>query len=392
MSALHARRRTVRRLFGISMLVCLAAGCAPPSGSSLAEPRPGIAVAVAHHDTELPPALSDSERAGLRALVSSRDDVTVTVLAAGDPTVERVDLEPRRPNGQIEHGPRRDALLDQRLAALDAAIDRAAARSSSTDLLGVLGSAVRLGSTEIHVLSAGLSGTDPFDMRVSGWDVDPQRLVAGLRAEHALPDATGRTVVLSGLGRTTGRQPPLDESAQQSLRAQWTAVCAATGARCTVDDGPRPVRSGVPAPIAGPVVPVPQATTVRGPAGGVEVSLPSSVLFVAGSCVLRDQVAAGALLRIVVGRLQLGASVAISGRTAPVGPGDGVSLATCRAQAVADLLYGQGVPRTAVTRVAGDGSLADPPSASHDAAGQPDPTTWPALRRVVLTLTSPTHL
>jgi hypothetical protein len=77
----------------------------------------------------------------------------------------------------------------------------------------------------------------------------------------------------------------------------------------------------------------------------------------------------------------------VSGRTAPVGPGDGVDLAACRARAIADLLVADGVPRSALTRVAGDGSLADPPAASRDAAGRPDPRTYPGLRRVVLDLT-----
>jgi len=370
----------------LSLPICVLGACAGPSTPASSTT---VALVVAHHDTELPPAVSDAERAGLRALASDpdRDDADVSVLAAGDPDVEHVDLEPRRPNGQIERGPRRAELVEQRLDALDAAVDRAAARSRSTDLLAALGSAARLGATEIHLLSAGLSDTNPFDMRISGWDVDPQRLVADLRIAHALPDATGRSVVLSGLGRTTGRQPDLDESAQQSLRAQWTAVCAATGARCTVDDGPRPLREGIPAPQPGPVMPVDRATTRTVPGGGAEISLPAAVLFLAGSCELRDRIVASAALTVVAGRLRAGASVTISGRTAPVGPDSGVDLATCRAEAVADLLIGSGVPRTALTRVTGDGSLADPPSASRDAAGLPDPTTYPGLRRVVLELT-----
>jgi outer membrane protein OmpA-like peptidoglycan-associated protein len=367
-----------------SLLLWLLGACTgPPTSVSPST----IAVVVAHHDTELPPALSDAEHARFRALATSSDDAVVTVLAAGDPAVEQVDLAPRRPNGQVERGPRRDELIEQRLAALDTTIDRAAARSRSTDVLGALGSAVRSGASEIHLLSAGLSGTDPFDMRVSGWDVDPQHLAATLRAAHALPDATGRSVVLSGLGRTTGRQPTLDEAAQQSLRAQWTAVCAATGARCIVDDGPRPLPPDVPAPLPGPVVPVPRTGTHPTPGGGSEVSLPSAVLFLPGSCARRDRAAAQAVVEGAAEQLRSGSTASVSGRTAPVGPGDGIGLASCRADAVADLLIGVGVPRSALTRVAGDGSLADPPSASRDARGRPDPTTYPGLRRVVLDLT-----
>lgn len=383
-------RRAVLAVTLAASLVGVLTGCNPPVEAPAA---PAVAVVAAHDDTELAPALSSGERAELRALASDPDrtEAHVSVLAAGDPAVEDVDLEPRRPNGQVERGPRRAALIEERLAALDAAIDRAAARSRNADLLGALGAVLRLGATDVHVLSDGLSDTDPFDMRVTGWDVDPVQLAADLRVAHALPDATGRSIVLSGLGRTTGRQPPLDEAAQQSLRAQWTAVCAATGARCAVDDGPRPARPDVAAPRPGPVVPVDRVRTVATPAGGQEVSLPSSVLFVPGSCALRDRAAAAAVVDDVVARLRAGATAAVSGRTAPVGPGDGVDLATCRAGAVADLIVDGGAPRTALTRVAGDGSLADPPSASRDAEGRPDPRTYPGLRRVVLDLTPTTR-
>lgn len=385
MTTTRHERHTAAWVLASLIIALVAAGCSPPTGSPSVE---RAAVVVAHHDTELPPALSDAERAGFRALASGRDDAVVSVLAAGDPLIEDVDLEPRRANGEIEHGPRRDALIEARLTALDATIERAASRSRSTDVLGALGNAVRLGSTTVHVLSAGLSDTDPFDMRVSGWDADPQRIATDLRAAHAVPDAAGRTLVLSGLGRTAGRQPPLDESAQQSLRAQWTAACAATGARCVIDDGTRPLRAGVRTDVPGPVLPVERASTRATVAGGVELSLPSSVLFVAGSCALRDPAAAASLLAGVADRLRTGTGTAsVSGRTAPVGPGDGVELATCRARAVAGLLLGAGAPAAALTRIAGDGSLADPPSASRDNEGRPDLRTYPSLRRVVVVLT-----
>jgi outer membrane protein OmpA-like peptidoglycan-associated protein len=373
----------------VSTLVALALGLAAGCAAAGPEPTPTVfAVVVAHHDTELAPALSDGEREHLGRAASDGRAAPVLVLAAGAPGAAKVDLTPRRPNGQVEYGPRRDVLAAQRLDDLDAAVDRAATTTSSLDVLATIGSAVRLGATEIHVLSAGLSSTDPFDLRVSGFDVDPRRLADDLLRAHALPDAPGRTIVLSGLGRTTGRQPTLDEASQRSLRDQWLAVCRATRATCLLDDGPRADRGDVPAPLVGPVVAVPGVGTTPAPQGGQEVSLPTSVLFVAGSCALRDRAGAAGAVVAVVTQARAGWTVAVSGRTAPVGPGDGVDLATCRARAVADLLVAAGAPGGALTRVAGDGAV-DPPQASRDPAGRSDPTTYPALRRVVLTLSPP---
>lgn len=366
---------------GLVALV-LAAGCtAPPRTNGAPALR---AVVVAHHDTELPPALSDAEHVAFRAGTADDDGPPVLVIAAGRPGAEPVDLTPRRPNGQVEHGPRRDGLVEQRLADLDATVDRAAATTSSVDLLAAIGQAVRLGATEVHVLTAGLSSTDPFDMRVIGFDADPSTLAADLARTRTLPDAAGRTIVLSGLGRVAGRQPPLDEAAQRALRDQWLAACWATGATCVLDDGPRALRPDVTALLQGPVVAVPRAHTRATPDGGEEISLPSSVLFGPGSCAFRDPAGASGMLAEVALRLRRGSTATVSGRTAPVGPGDGVDLATCRARAVADLLLAGGAPATALTRITGDGAAADPPGASRDATGHPDPSTYPGLRRVVL--------
>lgn len=344
------------------------------------------AVVVAHHRSEPAPVLGAADLARLRTLAADpdSDDVVVHVVSAGRGDVETVDLEPRRPNGDIERGPRVDALVEERLVELDRAVGRAAAQSRDTDLLRALASAGRTGASTIVVLSSGLSTVDPLDLRIAGWDRDPADVAAELRDRRLLPDLTA-DVVFSGLGRTVAPQPPLGIREQAQLRDLWLAVCAATGARCHLDDSPRPAAPPV-SPLAQPLVPVPAVSTSRGPDGTETVQVPARLLFGPDSCALVDPAGVAAVIGPLADRIRDGRfSVTISGRTAPVG-GPGIELSTCRARAAESLLYDHGVPADAVTEVRGDGSLLDPPGASRDAAGDLDPGTLSALRRVVFTL------
>ena len=360
-------------------------GCGP----QVAAPPARTTVVVVHDAREQAPALGDLLRARLRAEAGdpADDEAVAHVLAAGRPGVETVDLEPRRPNGTIERGPRIGVLVDERLDELDRAVRRAGQDSRDTDLLRALDAASRTGDPTIVVLSAGLSTVDPLDLRVAGWDRDPRDLAAELKAAGALPDLAGREVVFGGLGRTTGAQPPLGVHEQRVLREIWLGLCTAAGGDCRVDDA---VRTAAPAvsSLTPPVVDVPTVRTTRGVDGDTTVEVPSAVLFGPDSCTFYDRAAARTVLEPLATQLRDGqATVAISGRTAPVGSGTGIELAGCRARAAADLLRELGVPDTALSSVRGDGSLLDPPTAALDAHGHLDPTRLAALRRVVFTLT-----
>ncbi|TWF80304.1 hypothetical protein FHX44_116247 [Pseudonocardia hierapolitana] len=345
-------------------------------------------IVVAHHANELAPLLAGPELDTLQAAASEpdTDDVVAYVVAAGNPEVEVVDLEPRRPNGRIERGPRIDALVDERLAALQQAVDRAAANGMDVDLLRALAVAATTNAATIIVLTSGLSTTDPLDLRVTGWDRDPAGLARDLHERRLLPDLSGRTVVISGLGRTAGAQPALGVRELAQLRDIWMAVCGAAGGTCRVDESVRPAAPPV-SRLLPPVVAVPAVSSSRGPDGVERVEMPAPALFAPDSCALADPAAAQGVLAPVAARVTSGGfAVSISGRTAPVGPGDGIELSTCRAHAAADLLRRLGVPAHAITEIRGDGALLDPPDAAFDEAGSPDPTRLAALRRVVFTL------
>jgi hypothetical protein len=377
-------RMLVEAIVLILALIVALAGCG--QGGGPAPPRGDVAIVIAHHDGELAPHLSPADSERLTALASDpdRDDATAFVISAGRSQVETIDLEPRRPNGAVERGPRHDVLVQERLAALDAAIRRAAEQSVNTDLLGALAVAGRSGATEIIMLTAGLSTFDPLDMRVAGWDGDPVAVAHDLRNRGVLPDLSGRHVVISGIGRTAGEQPPLDVHVHGLLRERWLQICTAMGARCAVDDLLRPALSPV-SDLHVPIVEVPRTITTSTFEGSTTVEVPSAVLFAPDTCALLDPAAANAALLPLVDLLDTGQhAVAVSGRTAPVG-GDGIALSTCRAQAAADLLLTL-APGTVFAEIRGDGSLLDPPSASQGPDGRIDPARLAALRRVVFTL------
>lgn len=364
----------------LPVAVAASAGCA---ASSPAVPASHVtAVVVAEHDAELAAVPSTQERDAIERLAADPDvdGAQVYVIAAGSPEVAVVDMEPRRPNGDIERGPRIDELVDERMIELDAAIADAAARGTATDPLPALDAAARTGAGRILLITAGLGLTGPLDPAAAAWDRAPADLVE--EAADLIPDLTGRTVVISGLGRTAGEQEPLGVAEQRWLRELWIALCVRSGASCHLDDGVRtagPSRSV----LDGPVIEIPEPVPpYRAPGGERVVEVPAPLLFGPDSCAVPDPGAATATLRSVVELLGPGAVVHISGRTAPVGNGDGVELARCRAERAAELLRSMGVAPTAIGDVRGDGHLLDTP-------GSDDPQRLAALRRVVFTVVTP---
>jgi hypothetical protein len=103
------------------------------------------------------------------------------------------------------------------------------------------------------LLSSGVSTAGGFDLRKVGWSEPPAAAAAALKGRGLLPDLKGWTLIFSGLGETSGRQPALPLPQQTTLAAYWLAICRAAGATaCRVDESPRPLspsRSRVPVPV-----------------------------------------------------------------------------------------------------------------------------------------------
>jgi outer membrane protein OmpA-like peptidoglycan-associated protein len=318
---------------------------------------------------------------------SSQADAYIVNPATGQPT--EVPLTPRRPDGQVEYGPRRDYLLGQNVDRVAQLLQEQAA-SGPFDLLGMIAAAIRV--TSLHgtllILSSGLSTAGGFDLRQVGWDADPSTVAAQLKHRGLLPDLAGWHVVFSGLGDTAGRQPALPLPQRTTLTSYWMAICRAAGAAsCQADDMTRPdppSRSATPVP----VIPVPEVASVRGPNGSGE-SVPSDELFVFNSATLLPG-ADGILRPLVAKALSDRSLVSITGYASPDGGSAAYNLALsrARAQAVRARMVVLGLPAGQVAQVTGLGTDGKT-SQACDVAGQFDEAVCAQLRRVVILLHSP---
>lgn len=342
-----------------------------------------VATATAH---EPQPALTGPALGVLRDAADGAGRASAVVIGP-DGVAARFGLTPMR-GEQVEHGPRRGALIGANLDRVGAALDVLHAPAGGLPLLDLMNAARRgvVAPATLLVLSSGLSTGGAFDLRQVGWDADPARLARDLAARGFLPDLRGWTVRFVGLGEVAGAQPRLPEPQRRALNAYWLRICAVTGAAaCRLDERgspPRPARSTAPVP----VVPVPAVTSERGPQGSVLASVPAALLFTLDSAALLPG-ADDALGPLVRQALAGGDLVRITGHAdASTGtPAHNRDLSTARARAVADRLIALGLPRGRLLAVTGVGSAGEPPGAELT-AGRPDPVKAAAQRKVVIEL------
>jgi outer membrane protein OmpA-like peptidoglycan-associated protein len=360
------------------LLGTLATSCgSTPSGKP-------IVMATSATANEPAPTLGADDLRPLKAAANT-DDASV-LLVGPDGGTARMPLTPRRDNGQVEHGPRRDELIGANVKAVQTALARQAA-IGPFDLLETVNGAARSMKEPgtLYIVSSGLSTVGGLDMRQVLWGANPEDVVRQLKDQRLLPSLNGWDVVYTGLGNTMPPQQPLPAPQRKALAAYWTAICQATdAASCTVNEEPRetkPSRSTVPVP----TVPVPEVRSVQGPHDTTITTLPADMLFAYDSAQL-DQTARDVLMplagRIRADRLR----VTVTGYASPDGgtPAYNRELSLRRSHAVAEAIAGLGAPREQFDAVTGVGTDADPSDAGRT-NGQLDPAKCAQLRRVVVT-------
>ena len=303
----------------------------------------------------------------------------------GQPTT--VPLTPRRPDGQVEYGSNRDALL---AANLDQAqrLLREQAADKPFDLLFLLAAAIRVSSVPgtLIVVSSGLSTAGGFDLRQVGWDASPAAVAAQLGHDGLLPALAGWHVEFSGLGDTAGDQPALPQPQRAELADYIMAICRRAGAAsCSTDDVTRPdppARSTFPSP----VVPVPTVTSVQGPHRWTGESIPADMFFRLD----RSQLLPGA--DSILGPLAARASsghllVSITGFASPESGSDAYNqaLSLARARSVEARMIALGVSAGQIVQVAGDGTAGKTATACYR-GGYLDKAVCAQMRRVVILL------
>ena len=183
-------------LFGTVLLT----GCQPPPD----DPKL-IVVAASATANEPAPVLSDPDRAMLLNAGSASTRAAAFVVDPNTGQAREVSLTPRRPDGQVDHGPDRDSELGANVHRVQQLLNTLAA-SKPFDLLAMIAQAVRVTTHPgtLLVLSSGLSTAGGFDLRQVGWGADPRTAAVSLGRRGLLPRLTGWKVVFSGLADTSG--------------------------------------------------------------------------------------------------------------------------------------------------------------------------------------------
>ncbi|MDO3645667.1 OmpA family protein [Nocardia mangyaensis] len=318
-------------------------GCTQPEDS----PPTTVTIITTATSAEPLVALPESvvaEMIGMAKRAKRPGEATVHLVTSATGEVDTRDLVPLRPNGQVQHA-QVDADRQIRAAIDDLAVTAAAAVASKPGLnvLPLFDRASQLPG-DIHIITSGTSTEAPIDLRLTGWDTDPNTIVDSVERQGLLPYLPDRHVTFHGLGVVSGTQPTLPPFARSFIESLYLRLCEQAGAAsCLLAPG---AASGLP-PIAAlpvPVVPVPDAITEGG--CPVWTRLSDTVLHFAPDSAVLPATANDALHPLVdaVDRCRI-ERIGVTGHIADTGTGDTRNtLAERRARAVADRLVVLGLP------------------------------------------------
>ncbi len=327
---------------------------AAPSALGCQLPNGPVAFAVGGRANT--PAVSGTPVLSAVAQAASANEARVTLLDTGGhpAALGTFDLELVGKNR-----PARKKEVKRNASMLAASLGQVAATSPEANPLEALNRAAdsvrsALGDTQggaIVLVDSGLQTTGALDYTQEGMlAADPQDIAKVLSGGGQLPDLSGMTVYLVGIGQTVAPQESLDAGARRNVQAQWRAIVEGAGATCVdFDNTPRSAAqaAGLPAVTA---IPLPKLTT-RIPTPEKPVFLRDEVRFKSNSAEYDDpQRAAEALTPIADWMKQSGSSVTLTGTTATDGTKEGRKrLSIERAEAVKASLVSLGAEASRIT-------------------------------------------
>ncbi len=352
-----------------------ACGPKPPPVPCPQRPVAGLAVAVGDRANSPAPNLPDQLTSMVNAVMRQKSGVTI-ITVDGKPAV--FCGMAFNPDQQGINPHNKDALKTYErnfVSSVGAELRSARAVAPEADPLTALSYAAAAAGRNgtVVLVDSGLQTVAPLDFRQHNLLTrDPQLVVDDLAKRHLLPDLSGRTVLLAGIGYTAPPQQQLDPATRTRLVTLWTLI-AKRGGASTVNavTTPNTRRALIDDPKVSPVPP-PQVNTVA-VGCGTTIVLPDNgaVGFVPNTARLRDPAAAKVLLSKAATWLDANSSatVRLDGSVAHYSNGP-EGLSQKRAQTVADVLAGLGVSRSRMT-VHGDGwgpypSSSAPPSTDYD--------------------------
>ena len=168
--------------------------------------------------------------------------IVASMQGCGKITVIRVDGRPSEV-GHLTFSPgaktKQNLDIDKKhfLDAVDKLIRSATARKPEANVLQALSVAADTaddGGTVV-LLDSGVQTTDPLDFRKNSLPSrKPSLVVDALKRQHLLPDLSGRSVILAGIGYTAAPQTAIDEKNRDFLKTLWREIVIAAGVKAPV--------------------------------------------------------------------------------------------------------------------------------------------------------------
>lgn len=267
-------------------------------------------------------------------------------------------------------------------------------KAPQADVLGALTMAAKItpdGGTVV-LMDSGLPTTGPISFQDQGmFGADPTQVASFLQAQSLLPDFSGKSVVLVGLGNTAAPQPTLPPNIQTQIIKLWKTIATQGHAACINTPQPGEADASVNTSVPVAVVQPPAPPTFEA-CGSTILGDDGSVGFIVNTATFRDPTAARTSLQslatLLIGHPQT--TVTLTGETSSEGSAsNNLVLSRNRAAAVKTVLVQQlGVPAGQITTV-GDGSSGPDHIQDMTSAGVLIPAAAEHNRAVVATLATP---
>lgn len=225
-------------------------------------------------------------------------------------------------------------------------------KAPEADVLGALTEAAQItpaGGT-IVLIDSGIPTTGPLSFQNSDmFGAAPTDVATFLASQHLLPDLSGRSLLLVGIGDTADPQPALAGNVQEQITALWKTVADKAGAACSIPVPMEATRTSISTTVAVTVVQPPPPPTFG--CGTTVLADNGAVGFVVGTANFRDPAAAKQTLQgladVLRGHSQ---QVKLIGTTSSEGTdGANQKLSEQRAAAVKAVLVQLGVAGSRIT-------------------------------------------
>lgn len=276
---------TTRRLALILVFTILALGILTGCTVHPTVQPSAVTVVATSTSSEPRPVLPDSLRPDLVALAKASNQVgnaTVRLVTSATGPITETDLTPHRPNGDVQHAAGdANRQINEAIDHFAHAIADATADQPGLALLPLIDHASQIADTDIHVVSSGVSTTDPVSLLSLGWGFNSDKVIASVERQGQLPNLAGHRVTFHGLGVTAGTQPSLPPFARDKIEKLWVGICERAKAISCGVAHESVITEPSRAPLPVPVVPIPAAFT-EGDGCPVFANLPDDRLMFCG--------------------------------------------------------------------------------------------------------------